>query len=409
MKKYLTIIACCLLSVAAHALTFSGKVTNEAGEVMPYVSVYIQDMKTGDMSDLDGNYIVTDIEAGRHTIVVSHMGYGTQTLEIDFQRDETRDFILSEQAYTMNEIFVTPNGECIQLFILRQLVEKYQKLGKRVDHFTKTSVGEFEQRNNVVLSIVPSAAYGALKTMFALIAAKNYITSIFENPNLKVSTKAVCQFKGGSVTNWDCSITSYKPQLSDKDLRAWRRMVEYSQDNGYDDSYKQMSKLLKEVDKLFKKDPDGAAKKFTYGGAYEEGEHVVHIIKYGKNEYHIVDGCWQLRRMNVSNSSKNNSVEFCEIAKDLYMPISASKKFTLFSHEEIEESRATLRKLETTGYENLSKDDQKKYKDLSAMLKGIPENGEITITMASSINYTDFVLKGASLLDVGSSSSRMVK
>jgi len=407
MKRILTVLLFSLTMLSGYSLTFSGKITNEAGEVMPYVSVYIQDMKTGDVSDLDGNYIVTDVEPGRHSIIVSHVGYGTQTLDVDFQQDETRDFILSEQAYTMSEIFVTPNGESIQLFILRQLVEKYQKLGKRVDHFTKSSLGYFEQRDNNISDYLDKDEMKLLYFALGLVGYKYFGQAIFENPNLKVETNLSCIFKGGSLSSWQGDITSCDPQLTDRQRTAWLKLEGKSEDNGYDYNYKEMAKLLKTIDKLKKKDPQSVDKQLTYAGAYDEGEHVVHVIKYGTSEYHIVDGCWQLRRIVNNKSDGGRTLDFCEIAKDLYMPVSQNRTFEWFTRSKAS-AREQSEKLQKEDTSTMSESERKRH---DSELKRCIDfaNTKTVCTIAYTFKYTDFVLKGASLLNVGSSNSRMVK
>ncbi len=84
-KTFLTLIAM-LLAIPAFAQTvnLSGQVTDESGEPLIGATVMIQDTSTGTATDFDGNYSIPNAPA-MGSIVVSYIGYTTQTIPINGQ------------------------------------------------------------------------------------------------------------------------------------------------------------------------------------------------------------------------------------------------------------------------------------------------------------------------------------
>ncbi len=57
-------------------VTISGKVTAAAtGNALQGASIYIPDLKTGTLSDANGNYVLHNIPAGNFLVQVGYVGY----------------------------------------------------------------------------------------------------------------------------------------------------------------------------------------------------------------------------------------------------------------------------------------------------------------------------------------------
>jgi outer membrane receptor for ferrienterochelin and colicin len=56
----------------------SGLVTDETGEPIPGVSVFLEGYEKGALSDLDGRYLINDVEPGSYNLVTSIIGFETQ-------------------------------------------------------------------------------------------------------------------------------------------------------------------------------------------------------------------------------------------------------------------------------------------------------------------------------------------
>jgi iron complex outermembrane receptor protein len=68
----------------SHLLT--GKVTDEKYKELVGATIYFEELGIGGSTDISGNFRIEQIPAGRHRVVVSYMGYRSDTREIEFQR-----------------------------------------------------------------------------------------------------------------------------------------------------------------------------------------------------------------------------------------------------------------------------------------------------------------------------------
>lgn len=88
--------------------SFSGKITDaKTGRPVPDASIYITDIRSGTVSDADGNFILKNIPEGGHLIEISHVGYSTIIETITISGDHKKDFTLSEMVVENNTVVVT--------------------------------------------------------------------------------------------------------------------------------------------------------------------------------------------------------------------------------------------------------------------------------------------------------------
>ena len=69
--------------VLAQTKSLKGTVKDKLGESIIGASVLIEGTSQGTITDLDGNYVIENIPAGKNVLVVSYVGYQTQKLEIN--------------------------------------------------------------------------------------------------------------------------------------------------------------------------------------------------------------------------------------------------------------------------------------------------------------------------------------
>lgn len=91
-------------SLALMSQTISGTITDDDGEALIGVSVYVEGTTIGTATDIEGKYKL-DAPAPPFSLVVSYTGFSTITKEIT--QLGTADFALSTDAYGMDEILVT--------------------------------------------------------------------------------------------------------------------------------------------------------------------------------------------------------------------------------------------------------------------------------------------------------------
>jgi TonB-linked SusC/RagA family outer membrane protein len=110
-NKYLLLALSLLLSVsltAQNAIKVAGTVLDEAGNPLVGVSVSVEGLSMGTMTDVDGKFRLENIPA-RSVIVYSFLGYETQKIQYNSSNERER-VGLKESINEMDEVVVTGRG-----------------------------------------------------------------------------------------------------------------------------------------------------------------------------------------------------------------------------------------------------------------------------------------------------------
>ena len=102
----LTLIIITLFSFSQEKYTISGYVKDEAGEELIGATIYIQNIKTGTVTNVYGFYSITLI-AGDYNVDYSYMGYEIQTKEINLNQNFSYNITLIEATKTIDEVIIT--------------------------------------------------------------------------------------------------------------------------------------------------------------------------------------------------------------------------------------------------------------------------------------------------------------
>lgn len=100
-----------LFPFIANAQTLSGRITNKiTGHAIVGANIYIEDLKTGIITDSEGNYLLKNIHHGTYTIVVRALGYAPITKYARLKGEETYDFAMETAQFETPEVVVTGNA-----------------------------------------------------------------------------------------------------------------------------------------------------------------------------------------------------------------------------------------------------------------------------------------------------------
>lgn len=87
-----------------------GRVTDEKGEPLVGVSVYLENTTLGAQTDDDGNYEIINVAPGSYNIIASYLGFETQTIFNILVRSvgtQDYDFVLVEAAQQLDEVVLS--------------------------------------------------------------------------------------------------------------------------------------------------------------------------------------------------------------------------------------------------------------------------------------------------------------
>jgi len=114
MKKinYLFLQIFLMLGIVATSLaqgSVSGVVKGKAGETVPFATVQILPSMNGAAADLDGNYKLENLNAGKVTLRISSVGYSTVTKEVMVEngKNTTFDIELDSDVLGLSQVVVT--------------------------------------------------------------------------------------------------------------------------------------------------------------------------------------------------------------------------------------------------------------------------------------------------------------
>jgi iron complex outermembrane receptor protein len=102
-----SIVALFSQSNAQESSMFSGRVLGVDDEALIGATVYFEELGVGDDTDLSGSFAVENIPSGKHTVVVSYVGYEKVTRQMNFYNyDVEQDFKLEPDNHVLLEVEV---------------------------------------------------------------------------------------------------------------------------------------------------------------------------------------------------------------------------------------------------------------------------------------------------------------
>ena len=112
----------CISTLSTFSQGIRGRITNSAGESIPYASVYVPSVSTGTVSNHEGNYELK-LPEGKYNILFQYLGYQTVTREVTVGKTfQTTDITLSAQNFTISEIEVLASKEDPAWSIMRKAI-----------------------------------------------------------------------------------------------------------------------------------------------------------------------------------------------------------------------------------------------------------------------------------------------
>ena len=97
--------------VSGQTSTIKGRVYNSINnEAVPFANIFIEGTSLGATSDLEGNYIISNLKPGTYSVVCSFIGFKRQIsfeVPVNSVRTTTLDFALVEESTTLNQVVIT--------------------------------------------------------------------------------------------------------------------------------------------------------------------------------------------------------------------------------------------------------------------------------------------------------------
>ncbi|MGH1435868.1 MAG: DUF5686 and carboxypeptidase regulatory-like domain-containing protein [Lewinella sp.] len=121
---------------ALQAQVITGRIINEFREPLPYANVYVQQLKTGTVSDGEGNYEMRlDVE-GEYNLVFSSLGYESKSERVMLVGDTAWVNIqLSTSSFDLEEIVVSAKDKDPAYAVIRKVIENKDRQLRSADSY----------------------------------------------------------------------------------------------------------------------------------------------------------------------------------------------------------------------------------------------------------------------------------
>ncbi|MDQ2180462.1 TonB-dependent receptor [Marinifilum sp. D714] len=115
MIRHLFVILCLLgisetlLAQKTDANVFGDVKSEQSGEHIPFVSIYLEGTTLGITTDHTGHYLLVNLPAGEHTLVAKSMGYemAKQKIKVESGKTIEVNFVLKELVMSLDDVVVT--------------------------------------------------------------------------------------------------------------------------------------------------------------------------------------------------------------------------------------------------------------------------------------------------------------
>ncbi len=198
-----------LLFVSSSVLAqITGTVTNNKGEKLPYVNVYIENTTIGTSTNDDGFYTLSFEEKGNHTIVFQYLGYKTVKKQITITKfPYTVNVKLSPHEVVLDEVVIS-SKEDPAYQIIRNAISSKDKNTNHLQRFT----ADFYSKGLVKVKNAPKKILGQKVTFpFPLDKTRSGIIYLSETVSKIASQRKPKNFKeriiGSKISGQDNGIS----------------------------------------------------------------------------------------------------------------------------------------------------------------------------------------------------------
>lgn len=315
-----------VLSVGAlHAQEFHGRIMANDSAGVPYATIYLPALRMGAITDQQGYYRINSLPAGAYRVEFSSVGHQSvsDTLVLGVEEDLEYSVRLPEIVYTLNEVFVMPDGSDYALEVIRKVQENAPAYYGRVLSYEAEVIERHDQNVKDMQNIIRRA-----KKVFAIIPMmRRYFDLMLKYPDLAYRTSKIITYDGQRTVNSHCRLIECNKRLSDKEQEL------IVPRDGWTPG------LFGEIHSRYLPWREGKMKKYEFEwiGSYREGDRTIEVIEFiprkgkykPKGRVHVITGLWCVLKVEYPTSAGGKRIECQEVFPDLYLPVSVLSQHKL--------------------------------------------------------------------------------
>ena len=132
MKLFLLLLCSC---IGLHAQTLSGIVRSNKGELMPFATIWVNDLNRGTLANEEGKYAIT-LPKGEHEVVFRFLGHTPKSHTVTISGDLSLDVVLTEEAITLQDVNVGGLKEDPAIGMMRRMISMAPFHLKEIDRYS---------------------------------------------------------------------------------------------------------------------------------------------------------------------------------------------------------------------------------------------------------------------------------
>ena len=321
MKKILS-VGLCFLTISSFAQTgLKGTIKSSNNEILPFSTIYIKGTTNGTTANESADYFLR-VAAGRHTIVVQHVGYEVQEKEVVIEegRQVTLDFTLEEQALQLKTVTILAGDKDPAYAMIREAMKKRKFYENEVNAFKVDTYlkGLFRLNNR------PEKILGQTVTVDTgiLYLSESVSKFLFERPD-KISERMISSKVSGNEQGFSFN------KASDFNVNVYSKNIDLDMEREYVSPISNQAFIFYD---------------YQWLGAFEEHGKLINKIKLLPKRatdpvfegiIYLVEDDWKIHSVDLL-VTKARGLEFIDSLKvdmifaptqdDIWMPL--SQKFT---------------------------------------------------------------------------------
>ena len=132
MKVVLLLFITC---ISLQAQMLSGTIRSNKGEIMPFATIWINDLNKGSLANEEGKYAI-NLPKGEHEVVFRFLGHTPKVHKISMAGDQSLDVVLSEEAVTLQDVNVGGLKEDPAIGMMRRMISMAPFHLKEIDRYS---------------------------------------------------------------------------------------------------------------------------------------------------------------------------------------------------------------------------------------------------------------------------------
>jgi hypothetical protein len=124
-----------IVLLAQERCILSGEIIDKNGDAIPYSSIYISNLSSGTMANIDGSFQIS-LPCKEYEFTIQSIGYKAKNIRINLNQDySSQSIVLEDKVYGLQEVTVNSSSEDPAYNIIRKAIVMAQYYKKQIQAY----------------------------------------------------------------------------------------------------------------------------------------------------------------------------------------------------------------------------------------------------------------------------------